>query len=152
MSLVETQRLHMRQGEYEAGNEPLHRVLLTCACLTRHRVQRDMEHLVTCSYDGSIAVWEVRSGHGLQPTQLSRWTAHGPASTGLLPSCLSSTNRSTPVQDPAQKLPDTAVQEGLEQLHLQTKRKCSSLYTADTVKTCEKKQWLEDGTTGRLSA
>lgn len=87
------------------------------ADLTYFAVQRDMEHLVTCSYDGSVAVWEVRSGQGFQPTQLSRWNAHGPAATALLPSALT---RSTAVQHPEQRTPETAAQ-GLERINLQTK-------------------------------
>jgi WD40 repeat protein len=48
-------------------------------------MQRDLEHLVTGSYDGTVAVWDVRSGHGLQPAQVARWPAHGPAANPLLP-------------------------------------------------------------------
>lgn len=89
-----------------------------------------MEHLVTCSYDGSVAVWEVRSGQGIQPTQLSRWTAHGPGSTSLLPSSLIHSSHSTPLQGHARKPLDTAA-KGLEHLQLQTKDSSASRQSID---------------------
>ena len=76
-----------------------------------------MEHLVTCSYDGSVAVWEVRSGQGFQPTQLSRWNAHGSAAAALLPPART---RSTAVQDLEQRSPE-AVAQGLARMDLQAK-------------------------------
>lgn len=100
-----------------------------------------MEHLVTCSYDGSVAVWEVRSGQGLQPTQLSRWTAHGPALVGLLPASLSNTSHSEPAHTQALRPPDAAAQECVRNSHLQTRDGSASAPAADgSARGCEDKQ------------
>lgn len=75
-----------------------------------------MEHLVTCSYDGTVAIWEMRSGQGFQPTQLSRWSAHGPASAALLPASPNKERHTTATKatDDAPKQPKDSADEVLE--------------------------------------
>jgi WD40 repeat protein len=36
-----------------------------------------MEHLVTGSYDGTLALWDIRHAAGIQPALISHWHAHG---------------------------------------------------------------------------
>lgn len=45
-------------------------------------IQKDLEHLVTGSYDGTIAVWDIRAGGGQHPSLISRWLAHTPPPAG----------------------------------------------------------------------
>jgi hypothetical protein len=107
------------------------------SCATWLHLQRDVEHLVTCSYDGSVAIWDVRSGDGLQPQQLSRWAAHGhghaaAASRQSSPACLNRSSSCSPAQEQAQQSHDTvaASQDGSEHLHLQAKDTTASVPAA----------------------
>eukprot|EP00892_Ulva_mutabilis_P008798 jgi/Ulvmu1/6290/UM281_0003.1 len=50
----------------------------TVSCMDLGVIAKDLEHLVTGSYDGYIAVWDIRSGGGQHPSLLSRWLAHSP--------------------------------------------------------------------------
>jgi WD40 repeat protein len=48
--------------------------------MTARFLQRDVEYLVTGSYDGTLAIWDVRAtmgSSGLQPELIKRWPAHG---------------------------------------------------------------------------
>lgn len=50
-------------------------------------MQRDLEHLVTGSYDGNLAVWDIRSGGGHRPDMSSRWLASGHRAGGNSTTC-----------------------------------------------------------------
>lgn len=50
-------------------------------------MQRDLEHLVTGSYDGHLAVWDIRSGGGHRPDLSFRWLASGHRAGGNSTTC-----------------------------------------------------------------